>query len=450
MQIQIYHTNDIHADFAFLGRVHAYLKANRREQDLYFDSGDFTDLKSIVVQADRGASALELLRTCRVDAMAIGNNEIDLGSEALEKLAGLPLLCANLCHSDGTRLPQLRGSLTLERCGKRLLVIGLSPYYSVQMAPNAYNVFFEMGNLRTTDPIAAAREILEAGGYDFSIILSHCGLKVDQMLRQQLPPVDLWLEGHSHSVVTEKQYSQSGKGEALGRITLEIDENGVCVTDSVQIDPPDCCDPQFERKLQQIYAAADEVLSRELETAAELEFDPFRESPLTNFICDCLLEHCGGDLAVMHSGISEGPLKRPVSRRSLIEDFPSKLNPTVYRVSGEKLLEAARLSLDEAYIRESGKGAGFRGTVLGCLGFSCNVTLTREPFGMSVDGKPVEPGRMYTLVTDDYLQRGTGYPSLAVPDEQARFDKWFIRDLVQHYLTREDLFQSALIRRVKE
>jgi len=450
MQIQIYHTNDIHADFAFLGRVHAYLKANRRPQDLYFDSGDFTDLKSIVVQADRGASALELLRACRVDAMAVGNNEIDLGGEDLEKLVGHPLLCANLCHSDGTPVPRLRGSLTLERYGKRLLVIGLSPYYSARMAPNAYNVFFEMGSLRTTDPIAAAREILEAGGYDFSIILSHCGLKVDQMLRQQLPPVDLWLGGHSHSVVTENQYSQSGMGEKLGRITLEIDENGVRVTDSVQIDLPDCCDPQFERKLQKTQAFADRILSRELETAGELEFDPFRESPLTNFICDCLLDHCGGDLAVMHSGISEGSLKRPVSRRSLIENFPSKLNPTVCRVSGEKLLEAARLSLDETHIRRSGQGSGFRGTVLGCLGYSRNVAVTREPFAMSIDGKPVEPGRMYTLVTDDYLQRGTGYPSLAVPDEQARFDKWFIRDLVQHYLTREDLFQSALIHRVKE
>ena len=50
-------------------------------------------------------------------------------------------------------------------------------------------------------------------------------------------------------------------------------------------------------------------------------------------------------------------------------------------------------------------------------------------------------------MTDDYLQRGTGYPSLAVPDEAARFDKRFIRDLVQEYLTDEGVFRTASIPR---
>ena len=66
---------------------------------------------------------------------------------------------------------------------------------------------------------------------------------------------------------------------------------------------------------------------------------------------------------------------------------------------------------------------------------------------MLVDGQPVEPGRVYTVVTDDYLQRGTDYPSLAVPDQDAKFDKRFIRDLVQEYLTVEPVFRSAARRR---
>lgn len=54
MRLNIYHTNDIHTNFAFLGRVCAYLEEHRAESDLYLDSGDFLDLKSLVVQADRG------------------------------------------------------------------------------------------------------------------------------------------------------------------------------------------------------------------------------------------------------------------------------------------------------------------------------------------------------------------------------------------------------------
>lgn len=449
MLLQIYHTNDIHGDFDFLARVQAWMAENRKPGDLWLDSGDYTDLKNLVVQSDRGIRAMGLMREAGVDAIALGNNEIDLGADDVARIASFPLLCVNARHNDGTEIPGLSGSVIVERGGRRILLLGFAPYYNWRLEPNHYNVFFEMGNISTIEPIAAARQELERrkGSYDFCIALSHSGHLVDAMLREKLPEVDLWLGGHSHETMTELAYSQSGKGEHLGRVTLEIGESGIRCLESVQIDPPEAAAPEFGRCLKEAKEYADRILSEELETVGELDFDPFGESPLTNYLCDCLRHHFGGDLAVMHSGIAEGSLLRPVSRKSLIENFPSKLNPTVYRIAGSAILEAAQLALDPEHIRQDGKGAGFRGRVLGTLGYSSNVQIQREPFAMFVDGQPVEPGRMYTLVTDDYLQRGTGYPSLRVPDEEAHFDKWFIRDMVQHSLTEEALFRSAYIPR---
>lgn len=449
MRLNIYHTNDIHADFSFLSRVRAYLSDHREKSDLYFDSGDFLDLKSVLVQADRGRSALELLALCRPEAMAVGNNEIDLGSADLERLAPLPMLCTNICRNDGTPVPGLKSHVILERCGKRFLVIGLAPYYGAGMIADKYNLFFEMGNLRTIDPVPAVTQILNEnrGKYDFSILLSHSGHLVDRELAKRLPPMDLWLGGHSHTVVAEAGYSQSGKGEYLGRVALDIDEENIRILDSAQIELPVRRSPSFDTRLKEAQATADAILSQELPILRELDFDPFRESALTNFICDCLYREFGGDLALMHSGIALGPLRRPVSRKSLIELLPSKLNPTIYTLPGEKLLEAIRRSLDDAYIRQSGQGSGFRGTVLGCLGFSSNVTLHRDPFAVEIDGKPLDPRKDYTIVTDDYLQRGSGYPSLAVPDEEAKFDKRFIRDLVEEYLMNEAVFRAGEVKR---
>ena len=449
MRLNIYHTNDIHADFSFLSRVRAYLSDHREKSDLYFDSGDFLDLKSVLVQADRGRSALELLALCRPEAMAVGNNEIDLGSADLEWLAQLPMLCANICRNDGTPVPGLKSHVILERCGKRFLVIGLAPYYGAGMIADKYNLFFEMGNLRTIDPVPAVTQILNEnqGKYDFSILLSHSGHLVDQELAKRLPPIDLWLGGHSHTVVAEAGYSQSGKGEYLGRVALDIDEGNIRILDSAQIELPARRSPSFDARLKEAQATADAILSQELPILRELDFDPFRESALTNFICDCLHREFGGDLALMHSGIALGPLRRPVSRKSLIELLPSKLNPTIYTLPGEKLLEAIRRSLDDAHIHQSGQGSGFRGTVLGCLGFSSNVTLHRDPFAVEIDGKPLDPRKDYTIVTDDYLQRGSGYPSLAVPDGEAKFDKRFIRDLVEEYLMNEAVFQAGEVKR---
>lgn len=449
MRLNIYHTNDIHADFSFLSRVRAYLSDHREKSDLYFDSGDFLDLKSVLVQADRGRSALELLALCRPEAMAVGNNEIDLGSADLERLAQLPMLCANICRNDGTPVPGLKSHVILERCGKRFLVIGLAPYYGAGMIADKYNLFFEMGNLRTIDPVPAVTQILNEnrGKYDFSILLSHSGHLVDRELAKRLPPMDLWLGGHSHTVVAEVGYSQSGKGEYLGRVALDIDEGNIRILDSAQIELPVRRSPSFDARLKEAQATADAILSQELPILRELDFDPFRESALTNFICDCLHREFGGNLALMHSGIALGPLRRPVSRKSLIELLPSKLNPTIYTLPGEKLLEAIRRSLDDAYIRQSGQGSGFRGTVLGCLGFSSNVTLHRDPFAVEIDGKPLDPRKDYTIVTDDYLQRGSGYPSLAVPEGEAKFDKRFIRDLVEEYLMNEAVFRAGEVKR---
>ena len=445
MRLNIYHTNDIHADFSFLSRVRTYLSDHREKSDLYFDSGDFLDLKSVLVQADRGRSALELLALCRPEAMAVGNNEIDLGSADLERLAQLPMLCANICRNDGTPVPGLKSHVILERCGKRFLVIGLAPYYGAGMIADKYNLFFEMGNLRTIDPVPAVTQILNEnrGKYDFSILLSHSGHLVDRELAKRLPPIDLWLGGHSHTVVAEVGYSQSGKGEYLGRVALDIDEGNIRILDSAQIELPARRSPSFDARLKEAQATADAILSQELPILRELDFDPFRESALTNFICDCLHREFGGDLALMHSGIALGPLRRPVSRKSLIELLPSKLNPTIYTLPGEKLLEAIRRFLDDAYIRQSGQGSGFRGTVLGCLGFSSNVTLHRDPFAVEIDGKSLDPRKDYTIVTDDYLQRGSGYPSLAVPEGEAKFDKRFIRDLVEEYLMNEAVFRAG-------
>ena len=98
MYINIYHTNDIHCEFDEFRKIAAYLKKYKTENDFYFDSGDYTDLKSTIVQADRGYSVMELMRVCKLDAICLGNNEIDLGNEAIVDLCekGFPMITVNV------------------------------------------------------------------------------------------------------------------------------------------------------------------------------------------------------------------------------------------------------------------------------------------------------------------------------------------------------------------
>ncbi|MBR5317766.1 MAG: bifunctional metallophosphatase/5'-nucleotidase [Lachnospiraceae bacterium] len=453
MYINIYHTNDIHCEFDTFRKIAAYLKKHKTENDFYFDSGDYTDLKSIVVQADRGYSVMELMRACKLDAMCLGNNEVDLGNEAIVNLCekGFPMISVNVTDNWNETISAIQSSMILERGNKRFLIIGTSPYYSDKLQPSSYNVFFEMGNLKTQEPIEEIKKEIEKqkGNYDFCILLSHSGLLVDEWMLEQLPQVDLCLGGHSHSVKAENGYSQSGKmGEKLGRVTLQLTEEGIGEVESVQIELAEDYDEEFDAFYDQKLKKADDILSKPLKICRELIFDPFKECELINFICDALKKEFESDFAIMHAGIAEDALKKPVSQKSIIENFPSKLNPTIFTISGKSLKEAIKLSFDEEYIRGNGRGPGFRGHVLGTLGFSSNVRIGKDSLYITIDGQLLEDEKEYRIVSDDYLQRGSGYPSLKVDDDQAVFDKRFIRDIVRENLEDEELFEQAKVCRI--
>lgn len=447
MRFTIYHTNDIHSNYAFLKKVHSFMHQNKKENDLYFDSGDFNDLKSVLVQSDKGLSAMELFLECKLDAMAIGNNEIDLEYEGMTQFIrrGFPVICCNLTDKEDKEIEGLMPYQCYERFGKTILVIGVAPYFGANMKPSGYNLFFEMGNLKTQDTILALKKVLNErkGSYDYCVLLSHSGFKVDMELRKQLPEIDLFLGGHSHTIFSEAGYSQSGLGERIGKIELEIIDGVLKEVSNVQIEPLEVENPVFDKILAHKEKIADEILSKELPILRELDFQPFEESELINFLCDCMKKEYGGDLAIMHSGIAENGLYRPVSEKSLLLTFPSKLNPTMYSIKGAFLREALELSWDKEHIRGSGNGAGFRGSVLGTLGVSANVKMQEKSRKIWIDGMPLEDEKMYRIVTDDYLQRGTGYPTFKVPNEVCEYDMWFIRDLVKQYLMDEEVFALA-------
>ena len=454
MNVVIYHTNDFHSNFNNLKQVHAYIRANKTEHDLYLDSGDYTDLSSIVVQADVGKSAMKLMIDSQIDAMSLGNNEIDLGKEAIVALtkSGVPLLSANIRDLDHKMIDGIYSSIIMSKADKRFLIIGLSPYYSKDFEHASYDTFFMMGGVTTKDPIALVKQELEKqkGQYDYAILLSHSGLFVDKVMLEQLPEIGLCLGGHTHDIATSKGYSQSGQGEKLGKITLEITETGIVEIENIQLDLVEQQNTRFDTLYKEIETTTDQILSQPLPHIRALAFDAFNESELINFICDALMKEKPSDLAIMHTGIAERALTNLVSRKSLIENFPSKLNPTYYQIPGKAIREAILLSFDQAHIRSSGKGPGFRGSVLGTLGFSQNVKVVKNTGQITIDGHPLDDDKIYSIVTDDYLQRGSGYPSLRVEDSEAAFEPGFIRDLVEKYLMDEEVFESSKMQRVFE
>jgi len=452
MKINIYHTNDIHSNYDFLKKVHKFLTANKGENDFYFDSGDFSDLKDLIVQADKGFSAMDLLNSAYLDYMAIGNNEIDLGYDDLCKLAAKAhFVSCNITDNDKKALPGIKPYVILEKQGIRFLVIGASPYYNREMASNNFNAFFCLYGLQVWPSIEIIKNIIVSsrGKYDYCILLAHNGSVCEENIMKMIPEIDLCLGGHSHELLNNDSYSQSGQGNSLGLVSLDIEDGIIKIIENCQLDLTDDEDKIFDDLYKEKLLYANNILEAPLKSVNDLFFNPLDECLLLNFVCDALYKHFDGDFAIMHNGIANKSLTRPVSRKTIIEAFPSKLNPTMYSISGEKIYEAIISSFDEKHIKKDGKGAGFRGYILGTLSYSHNVSVDSKTREVFINGELLDKNREYRIITDDYLQRGSGYPSLKVHDDLATWDIWFIRDLVEYYIADEDLYNSAQIRRKK-
>ena len=451
MIINIYHTNDIHSNYDFLKKVHAYIRENKKENDLYLDSGDFLDVSSLLVESDGGISAMEIFMDSKLDCMTIGNNEVDLGLYNLEKLMdeGFPIISSNIHSSELKPLRNLRRSMIIEIKGIKFLILGVSPYFSNNLKYSSYNTFYVLNDIQATSPVDELKKEFESykGQYDHVLFLSHSGHFVDEYLKEFFN-FDLILSGHTHVIINEGNYTMSGKGETLGKITIDVDKNELKVLENIQIDLPNVTNERFDKIFAEKMDIAGKILSKEIKTIGDFDFNPFKENILINFLCDALYKHYDVDFAFMHNGISEGPLTRPVSKYSIHKNFPSKLNPTIFTVKGSDLRTSILQSLDYEFIRQSGRGAGFRGTVLGTLGFSHNVKIKESPFSVRINGIELDDEKIYKVVSDDYLQRGTGYTSLRT-FEDVKHDKYFIRDFITLYLEDEEVYEQSKIKRLE-
>lgn len=448
--MKIYHTNDIHSNFDFYKKTSAYINENKNDEDLYLDSGDFADLSNFIVQADRGQSALELAFSFKLDAMAIGNNELDLGYDAISNLVNkFPLLSANVSDGSGNLIEGLKGSIIIRKNDINFLIVALSPYFNSRFKAGAYNTFLRNGNLITTDPYEAIERELDAnkGKYDFLILLSHSGLWMDEIFIKKYPQIDLILGGHSHDVRINKKYSQSGRGENLGIIDLSLIDKKLTIKDIGHKYLKDSENTKFDEIHKSKSDLAINILSKEIPAIDSLAFNPYEECQLINFICDSILAEMSGDLAIMHNGIANDSLTKPISRLTLLDTIPSKLNPTKYKVKGSDILKAVILSQDQDYIRKPTSGPGFRGTIIGDLSFSSNVRIQKDPLKITIDNKELDPEKEYTIVSHDYIQRGSIYPSLKTENKNAAWHKLYIRDLMEKYLNNQDIFNQSLIKK---
>ncbi|WP_295393693.1 bifunctional UDP-sugar hydrolase/5'-nucleotidase [uncultured Thiodictyon sp.] len=383
-----------------------------------------------------GVPDVALFGRMGMDAMAMGNHELDYGQAVFRRLAAkapFPILTANV-QAHPAPLPVVP-QVVIERPGTpRVAVLGLtSPELATATHPR------NMDGISVEEPVAVAQRLVPGlrEGADLMVVLSHMGIAEDRRLARTVPGIDLIVGGHNHNLYTEPVMEngvailQAGeRGGWLGRLDLECRDGHLARTgyQLIPIGPASPEDPVVATEVQRIAAQADQELDQQVGTSAR-ELSAWRElirrgeAPFGDFVADLARSITQTEVALFNGGSFRASIPAgPVTLKSIYQAFPFRNELVVGELTGEQLLAALARSaaLDPAdnpggFLQVSGVRYAIEGTRLASA---------------TVGDAPIDPARRYRVVTSDFLAAGgDGYGMLETMDKRVMSGR-LISDMV--------------------
>lgn len=454
-QLVILHTNDSHGrikeDGISMGMSAVKYLANRYENAgasvLILDAGDTLHGLPIVT-ASRGESAVNVMNAVGYSAMAPGNHDFNYGYEhilELEEEMNFPVLAANVTYeADGSLV---FGDHIVITCGEYTIgVFGMAtPETVTKTNPNnVVGLDFNEDNLAG---IAQAQcDELKELGCDIIICLAHLGDDVSSTpyrstdVLEQVTDIDLWIDGHSHSVLNDDGEAHLVNGTLVAS-TGEYTKNiGVVTYDGAEFDAglvhyADLCntyeqdgeiitefygyDPEITALVQNYYDEMMEFYSEVVGHTDVLlngtrEFVRTQETNLGDLAADAILAAApNADFALTNGGGIRANIEiGDITRYDLFTVFPFGNMVATVELTGAQIvyiLEAATHAcpgIDGAFPQVSGITFEIH-TYIEYEGEYANPTNPGSRIqNVCINGEPIDLDATYVMATNDFLAAG--------------------------------------------
>lgn len=438
VKITVLHTNDVHGHAWPIGEpprggiaAQAYLvRKIRKEVEkeggavLVLSAGD---ANTGVAESDyfRAKPDLTAMNVIGYDAMVLGNHEFDKGPVQIEeqkKWVRFPFLSANVHYKDEKK-ELAKPFVVLNKGGVKVGIVGLTTdglkLFTLPKYGKALNV---------ENPIQAIHRVLpkiKSEGGDFVIALTHIGINKlgkhskelivndDARLAEEVPEIPLIVGGHSHTLLSnglkvgQTLIVQAGEwSQYLGRVDLEWSRTQRKViamqASTIPIIPSEgeveeikSLLEQFRKKVQPLFDAVVGIAQQKI--GEERPSVRSGENALGNLICDALREETRADVAIFNSGGIRGILNPgPIRVRDIHQAFPFKNTVATTTVSGTLLKKIIAQGIANRHqtgslLQVSGLSYSFKGNELNEI---------------KVAGLPIQEGRKYKLVTNNFVMGG--------------------------------------------
>jgi len=432
-----------------LGRERA-----RADRTLHLDSGDCFQ-GAPIFNFFSGEAEIRTLADTGLDVMVIGNHEFDRGganlARQLQRWATFPSLAANY-HIDPApgRAP---GEAALEEIAKpfsihnlqgmRVGVIGmanLSSMNSIYVSPNRLGIV----PLNTVEVAQFYIDLLRPM-VDLIVVVSHMGLRDDELLVSSTRGIDIVFGGHLHIVLNPPKTVRDLDGRPvlvvhsgafmkyLGRLDVVVrqtEEHGDdwdVVSHRYQLFPVDASvpeDPGIAELLEPYELALDQGASLDLLVGYAPSIvrrfgSGGADSPLGNLVADSIQLRLGveTDFAITNTtGLRADLGPGAIDAETMVNVFPFDNTIATMFVSGREVQQI----FDFIARRTARRGCQTQAQIAGatvtldCSGRAerCQSEAGGEPCATEIliGDEPVTPDASYELATSDYLAGGgSGY-----------------------------------------
>jgi 5'-nucleotidase / UDP-sugar diphosphatase len=431
-----------------LARVLTIKKEIQKESPntIFLLSGD-TISPSVESITYKGAQMIDAWNAVGLDYSTFGNHEFDFGPDVLRQRMGeskFKWLAANVIDKkSGKPFGGALAYVVREFDGVKVAILGLTLEETAITSRPGPDVEF-LNACETARKMVAE---IHKRGIKTVVALTHLPMDEDKEVAR-CSGVDVIIGGHEHTLLESSAggapiFKMTADARELGQIDLNIfkatgavesiDWKVIPVTDKT---PEDAQFAPLNRKYgAQIKDFATPVGRTRVDLDARSSVGRTQETNVGDFIAEAFRMSTGADVGLMNGGsiradeiIAAGPL----TKRDVLSMLPFKNKVVKIELSGATLREA----LEHGVARSAEDAEPGRFPQVSGLRFSFDARL---PAGsriveLTVNGKPLDPKRTYTLAAPDYiaLDGGDGYAMLKsarvlVPRERAQFDSDVLR-----------------------
>jgi 5'-nucleotidase / UDP-sugar diphosphatase len=386
---------------------------------------------SLYSRVSKGKHMIDALNLLKIDIAVPGNHEFDFGlANAFSQfsLSSFPWIINNLYKPNGDLFDSTINSYIHRVKGLKIGFLGL-------ITPELAFLSADKSQVILSDFINKAQQavlLLKNQNVNFIVALTHLSLEEDKQLAQVVPGINLILGGHDHYplslLIKNTLILKSGtNAEYLGVVTASINPSQPkypefswqllsTAANLVQsINPSNMQEKAISKYLknyaQQLGTEKNKYLATTLIALdAQTQTVRSQESNFANILADALKKHYQTDMAIINGGAIRSDkiyaTQSSLTTKDILKALPFTNKAVVVEISGKLLLEIL-----EHGVAQVEKFKGRFPQVAGLqFEFSPHLTPGHRVSKVKINNQLVNPDKIYTLATIDYLfQGGDGY-----------------------------------------